>query len=646
MMRMLYGSIRPANPPDRPETEKQALGRMMAALGSYPWDSAASVSLAAGALGVHVRGETPVALPTWEGLSLAADVRLDNRPELCAELALDGAERAALDDAELILRAYRRWGLDCPAHLLGDFAFALWDEPQQRLLCARDVAGVRPFYYQHTAGRLIFASDLLAMAAHPDVRLTFNLAYVATSLQTTAGMFQHPEHTYYQSIEKLAPAHCLALDAGGLRQWAYWQPGQTPERRYADEREYGEELKALLNAAITCRVTDPHPVGAHLSGGLDSSSIAVLTQRILKPAGRAVTGFSWAPPLPVDPAELPAFDERKLVEEVRAAEGFQVRYTRLTPAHILAYSQRDITLQPTTTLQYELAASEDAAGMGIRTMLSGWGGDELPAFNGRGYFADLLRRGHWLTLQRELSLQSKIHGGNVGRNWLARGVGPLLPSAILNLLKSERPAPAAPYPAYLRPELRARLAQVQPLRFDAGRELPGVHRMQIMLLQHGHLSYRMESWASHGASLGITYAFPLLDRRLIEFALSIPDYLFFKNGWKRYLYRSAMAGILPDSLRWQKFKGDPAMVQGSIGPRQQAEAAIRADLLARGDNPYIEIKQLVSALDAEQKMRATLTADELSQVARGRMRATNTAGRGRWLAFVNTKTGLETDRPA
>jgi asparagine synthase (glutamine-hydrolysing) len=365
--------------------------------------------------------------------------------------------------------------------------------------------------------------------------------------------------------------------------------------------------------------------------------VAVLAHRILKSEGRAFTGFSWAPPLPQDPADLLPNDERKLVEQVRAAEGMSVRYTRLTPAHILAHARRDITLQPTTTLLFELAASEDAARLGIRTMLSGWGGDELPAFNGRGYFSDLLRRGHWLTLQRGLTQRAQLHGGTVWKQWITAGIFPLLPILILKILRPDDFPPPRRLPAYLRPDFAAALASVEPFNGPEAHERPGVRRMQIALLQYGHLSYRMESWASHGAALGITYAFPLLDRRLVEFALSIPDYLFFKNGWKRYLYRTAMAGILPDSLRWQKVKEDPAMVQGSRSAQKEVNEQQRIELLARAHNPYVDVAQFQAALDAEQGIRDALNDDNLPDKERRRLLLQMGAGRGRWLAFMNPK---------
>ena len=310
-----------------------------------------------------------------------------------------------------------------------------------------------------------------------------------------------------------------------------------------------------------------------------------------------MTGFSWAPPPPADPAELLPDDERPLVEAVREAEGFPVRYTTVTPGHALAHARRDITVRPTTTLLFELAASRDAADLGVRTVLSGWGGDELLVFNGRGYFADLLRTGHWITLQREFMLRGRVQGIAVWKQWIVSGILPLLPTVIrCRLRPGEFPGPL-PLPASLRADFAATLAGVDPLARSDLHERPGVRRAQIALLQHGHLSYRMESWADHGATLGITYAFPLLDQRLVEFALSVPDNLFFKNGWKRYIYRAAMDGVLPDRLRWNPTKQEPAMAQAHRRVWKKAAGSVRAAMLEQADNPFVDVRKLVADLE-------------------------------------------------
>jgi len=328
-------------------------------------------------------------------------------------------------------------------------------------------------------------------------------------------------------------------------------------------------------------------------------------------------------------------DERPLVDAVAQSAGLPLRYTTLTPEHSIAYARRDITTQPTTTLQLELSASQDAAGLGIRTLLSGWGGDELLVFNGRGYFADLLRRGRWLTLQRELSARGERHGSAVWKQWISSGLFPLLPTALMRRLRPDEFPPPPTLPAALRPDFTAVLAQVDPLTRPELREQAGVRRMQIALLQNGHIPYRLESWAGHGASLGLTYAFPLLDRRIVEFALSIPDYLYFQNGWKRYLYRTAMDGILPDRVRWHKVKADPTMAEQVRRIHQAALPALDAQLRARTDNPFVDVEKLIVAgaafADKTNALQGKQNRQALIQVLQTRSAA---VGAG-WLAFVN-----------
>lgn len=625
---------------------QDGVAQMMASLAAYPWQDgglcALSLQDGGGSLAVQQAGEAGRARGrplSQDGLTIAADVRLDNRAELLAAFQIDPAQGNTLSDPELLLHAYRRWGVDSPQYLLGDFAFVLWDEDEQRLFCARDFVGVRPFYYHHRPGQsFVWASDLQALLAHPDVPQRLNLAYVKAELLTGIGMFQHPAHTYFADVEKLPPAHALTVDRKGLHMWAYWQPGQTSERRYARETDYVAEVRQLLREAIACRVQGTaHGVGAHLSGGLDSSSMAVIAHRILQDKGRRVTGFSWAPPFSVvAPNDTPDNeDERPLVEAVAQAAGLSLRYTVLTPEHVLAFARRDITRQPTTTLQLELAASQDAASLGIRTMLSGWGGDELLVFNGRGYFADLLRRGRWLTLQRELSARGELHGSAVWKQWIVGGLFPLLPTALMRRLRPEDFPPPFGLPATLRPDFAAALAEVDPLTRPELRERPGVRRMQIALLQNGHLPYRMESWASHGASLGLTYAFPELDRRIVEFALSIPDSLYFKNGWKRYLYRTAMEGILPDKVRWHKVKEDPAMVAQSRRVHTTAAPALRDELRARAANPFVDVEKLIAAQDAVADNVDTALTEGASLATRRARRARQAGTGGRWLAYVD-----------
>jgi asparagine synthase (glutamine-hydrolysing) len=595
------------------ETVRGDVEQMLNALEHYPWvQDDLAVAASDGASVVLALQASPARGPSagrtvWrsddQALTIAADVRLDDRLALAKQVGLTAADARGCLDSELVLRAYRRWGVDCPKHLLGVGAFIVWDAEKQRLLCSRDVAGVRPLYYFQLPGRaIIVSSDLQSLMAHPGIPGKLDLAY-ARSLLESGQSFQHPTRTLCDGVRKLAAGHRLTATNEAVNVEPYWQPGDVSRRDHGDEREYAEELGTLLRAAVACRLPETEDgVGAHLSGGLDSSSIAVLASRALTGSGRRLVGFSWAPPWQEVP-EQPK-DERLLAEMAATYGEVPLHYTTLAAADVVAHACRDIALQPTTTLHLELASSRDAASAGIRTMLSGWGGDELVVFNGRGLFADLARRGHLVTVQRELRQRQQIHGGSMLGAWRHRVLDPLLPDmASLGPRHGDRTEAA--FPSELRPEFAALLSRAEPLESMSLRERPGVHAMQTALLANGHLQYRLEAWAAHGATLGLEYAFPLLDQRLIEFALSVPDHLFFKNGWKRWLYRTAMDGVLPDAVRWHPDKHDLALEVQARGARARARENLISELRMRGSNPFIDVERYLAANDRQGRSSGT-----------------------------------------
>jgi asparagine synthase (glutamine-hydrolysing) len=313
----------------------------------------------------------------------------------------------------------------------------------------------------------------------------------------------------------------------------------------------------LLKQAVECRLRSAFPVGAHLSGGLDSSSIAVLANSFLKAEGKALQGFSWSPPLTA-PIDSPG-DERLLVQELSDSEQIECHYVSLTGEDLLKHRTRNFLVEPTEMLQFEQKVQSEIAARNIRVVLSGWGGDEAITFNGRGYFAELFLKGRWTTLCRELMLRGKLHGLGLKGQFLQKVVVPILPDSFLPLLSSlmgeEVQIPGQS--VYLNPQFSQRIqafVKSLPKLPMIRRERAGVRQNQLMLLEDGHLTERIESWALSGALNGFVYSYPLLDRRIVEFALGIPVDWFFKNGWKRYLFRAATTDILPDNVRWNKTK--------------------------------------------------------------------------------------------
>jgi len=512
-------------------------------------------------------------------LTITADARIDNRDELFSALRIPHAERAAMPDSRLILRAYQKWGAECPRHLLGDFAFAVWDARQQQLFCARDHLGARPFFYYADSHVFVFACDIRAILACTEVTDDVDESYLSGWLRELR--FFHPERTFYQYVRNLPPAHSLlvASPASLLRQ-KYWNPCDAPQVRFRSDDRYAECLAELLQQAVDDRMRSAFPVGAHVSGGLDCSSIAVLAARRLHGSGRRLQGFSWSPPF--DPSDPPLDDdERLLVQSIASKEQIDVHYVELRPEERAQHNRRDPSTDPQNTLGREHVASRCAGRLGIRVLLSGWGGNELASFGGRGYLAELFMRGRWHTLWREIKMYCRRYGHSPWNVFKGDVLYPLLPDAIYWRMKN-RPSKL---PDCLKPEFAAHIGKINPLTFRRWRALPGVRANQLASLERGAIARRIEHWATEGAVNHLVYCYPLLDRRIVDFCLGIPADQYFKSGWKRYLYRRAVEGILPADVQWHHIIDEAASVSATKAIEPDVRTSQNAWLGQRVDDP-------------------------------------------------------------
>lgn len=540
------------------------------------------------------------------GLVISADARLANRAELAAALGIPPADADGMPDSLYILRAYQAWGDACPERLEGDFAFAIWDKREYKLFCARDPLGICQFYYTDAGQRLAFSSDLYGLLALLEEAPRLDLESVAAWMRKNAAI--SARRTFFSNVLKLQPGQALAACRGVLRTWDYWVPEDAPAIRLKDEDAYAEALRELLTRAVEERTRSSFALGAHLSGGLDSSSIAVLAGRKLRQDGKTLTAISWSPP---PSGSLHPNDERNLVAAICAREGFSPLYTRVSPEEDLFLEICDPSLLPSETIRREYAVMKQAAGSGIRLLLSGWGGDELVTYNGRGYMAELFQQRRWSRYIKEVVQGSHLRPGGLFHALYRQTLLPLLPENIaermpfrqtgvnkrfftpellasINLQKMRSHANRRgqlPVANFFQPEFLNRLAAIELPAPPSWQTKPGVHANQLALLRSGHLVNRIESWAAHGARFGIAYTYPLLDRRLVEFALGVPADLFYSRGIPRFLARKALEGILPPEVQWNRNKVDPSVSTDQKTPEHKAEihrlrSALFEDLIA------------------------------------------------------------------
>jgi asparagine synthase (glutamine-hydrolysing) len=528
-------------------------------------------------------------------LAITADIHLDDRAGLCHQLDVAPEERADLSDCGLVLRAYRKWGTRCPEHLIGDYSLAVWDARKRTLFCARDHIGAKPFYYCALHDRFLFASDLTGLMAIPDVPRQLNESYVAAHLLDEH--FEHRELTFVDSVRKLPPACSLSICGDVVQLQRYWEPSQVPEILLKSDGEYAEAFLELYQTAIRDRLRGTKSVGVHLSGGLDSSSIAVLAARELRSHQLGLKAYCWEPPCD---SSVDAADERALIQAVSQQERLDVQYQNLTAADVVAVLKRDVVCEPTVdTLAHEQPVQRNAQADQVRILLSGWGGDEFIAFNGRGYAAELFAKGRWGVLYQHCQDRTRHPW-----RYLARRA--ILPFAPVWCSRFWERARGAGIEEYLQPDvvkvLRKAAAELQPKPWRP----TGVRRTQLQLLDLGHLTRRIESWAASGARHNLEYRYPLLDRRIIQFALGLPPEQFIRGANTRYLMRNAIADIVPHEVQTNRDKSDRARSQVLDRVALQAYSQIRDQLRARSEPPsrskYINTSRLIERMGSPRPM--------------------------------------------
>ncbi len=488
-------------------------------------------------------------------LCITADLRLDNRKELASSLRSAHNNAFQLSDSQLLLLAYRKWGCECLQYLLGDYAFAIWDAKDKRLFCARDILGCKPFFYQLTPQSFAFGTTAQAILGFAGNSNQLDIDPHVVAARLCLGRIPL-DRTVNAGVRRLPPAHAMIVEPDRVSIWRHWHPENAPLVRFDNERDYIERLLELLNSSIEARQCASSPVGAHLSGGLDSSAIAVLALRQRRNIGKSLTTFTWTSDT-TEPTEITG-DERHLVRSMIEHEKFDCRLASLTRISVAEWASHLLQplSKPATGFVHEQVIRKLAHESGTRVLLSGWGGDELITFKGAGALTEHFLAGHWALLRQELK-----HSGSGWRRFASAVISPILQNSFARSLLPQSQVPV----------LAARLQILDLFRSEyadifraADAELAGirspalsVREKQLWKLQRGHLTERIENWATEQSALQIEYRYPLLDQRIIEFSLGLPPEMFLRNGKNRYLFRQAMTGVLPPEVQWHNSKQEP-----------------------------------------------------------------------------------------
>lgn len=469
---------------------------------------------------------------------LLGDVRLDGREELRAKLQEHGeGVRAEVSDEELILHAWRQWGEASFERLMGDFAFAIWDAAAKKLWCARDLLGIRPFFYARAGSCLFFGNTLEALRVVPAISTALDPGFVGDFL--LQGFSQDGERTAFRDIRRLPQGHFLEFSGANARVRRYATvPVEDPLRLRGTE--YVEQFRRLLDQAVRARL----PAGLAsilMSGGLDSTSVAAQAARVAKEGtpGRGLRAYT------VD--VRPLFEDEEAAYASRAAQHLGIPWEVHSIGSARPFASWEVESLHLPEPSYEAFLLPDLElcrllSSRARIVLSGDGGDDVLTGQSWPYLKHLFRT-------RQFGAIVKSFGGYT----LRHGRIPPLHGGFRTRLKRwiRRADALEGYPGWLNPgferaeSLRDRWHGLQ----EAPKTLHPLHPVAHASLNSPYWAYVLEEADAAWTGVPLERRAPLLDLRVVRFLLRVPPV-----PWcmEKHLLREAMQGVLPKEVVLRK----------------------------------------------------------------------------------------------
>lgn len=503
-------------------------------------------------------------------------------------------------DTEVILAAYWEWGVDCLTRFNGMFAIALWDTQRHLLFCARDRFGVKPFYYHQQEGLFVFASEIKVLVQHPAVPCEPNEPIIFDYL--ALGLSDHTGDTFFRQIHSLAPGHYALLDLqdGTVRRQRWWDV-EVNDRVEPDDvksaQQIYDEFADLLEDAVRIRLRSDVPVGSALSGGLDSSSIVVLANRLLLEEQ-------------VIPRELVGEHQRTFTARNYETEIDEHFYSNLivqrtgAQEHLVFPKAEKLwsEVEPFVWHQDEPVNSTSqyaqwnvmrlAKENGVTVLLDGQGGDEILA----GYtayvplYVEQVHRYGGMAAAAKAAWQTARIGGGPVVDLLVDRAKQRLPYRAQRLVDSVYHGRLAPGNG----GTGLQQWQLAPGMMANNRERAWTPSQLDNLGLAGHL-YRdltatnlpklLRYEDRNSMTFSLETRLPFLDYRVVQMVFGLPLNYRFHDGWSKYILRRSMNDKLPPEICWRKTKlGYPTP---EINWLRAGSRTIRAVLNQHADNPLL-----------------------------------------------------------
>ena len=511
---------------------------------------------------IHLWVNRSDALLQLGALTLCGRIRPDNRPALLEKLTQSPGLPEELSDLALVLQLCAAHGPEALQWLSGSFALVLWNRDTRELHVIRDHFGTLPVYLVNRPEQMVLASDL-RLAAHLDGHpLRPRLDTVSAYLM---GFSDGETGTAFADLERLPKAHLLQ-----------WQPGSAPMQRRYWQLELPEvmplaaavpALRQELTRAVQVRRGNPQETGCMLSGGLDSSTIAVLAAPPARAAAPALRTLSFVY------RETDSYDESRFIADVNEKIGADPELIRVEGApqpdqlRLLLEEQFDLCPAPGLLKSRRIYAEAQARGM--TALLDGHGGDEVIS---HGYLrqAELAAQGAYFRLWREMRGAARVYGQPLLEPYLLyiHRYAPLPRHGLVRRAVGwigRRIEVKPPFPIRFRTlldetfckdqDVEARQAKAEQ-SYGAPPDAPDERLAHLGNLSIPLMSQAFEVLHRSAAAQGIEPIYPFFDKALVQLCLSVPSEGKLRDGWSRRILRDAMEGLLPPTVQWRPDKAN------------------------------------------------------------------------------------------
>jgi len=500
-------------------------------------------------------------------ITIVSDSIIDNRKELQTYFHISDDKLAVMPDSEIILLAFLKWKHDCPKYLIGDYAFAIWDEAEDSLFIARDHCGKRTLYYTIDATNFAFATTIKPLLAISDKKTEVNEKWISQNLAIAIPLNQlSTDLTAYKGILQLPPAHSLYVTKNTFQLKKYWNPFHKGKLKFKNNEEYEEAFREVFFEAVRCRLRTIGSVGVLLSSGLDSASVASVAAPMLKKEEKSLMTYTSVP--------LKDYKEwmgkNILTDESGYIQSIIEKYDNIEPLfsdseginsyntldkHIemlempFKYSQNFYWIENLTSI-----AKKDRC----TVLLDGqYGNYSISAGDIQSFFCSMISQGKLSKALYEARKYSIVNGRNF-ESVIKHLAFLYFPQNYYNLVRKllrKKPVDFSSdiLKSILNPSLKEKWGLDDIFKeYGFGKyekKNATMKDLHIFAAKSLLLSQVAEAEVKSSLAHGLVRRDPTRDKRVIEFCYSLPEEQYVQDGVERSIIRRALNGILPDNIR-------------------------------------------------------------------------------------------------